>query len=411
MGKMEENTINKCADGNKAQAEAAYYDDEINLMDYFIVLLRYKRFICLSVVLPVLTAAVILFLLPQNYTVTYIYDVRNGAEDEAGGNASDWSLNEMSYDVLVSLFYSEENINKLSDKLRKEGHEKYAVQLTNNTQSREFVKFEAIPTFSDVSKLKTIDPDQLKKIRNIQASLLHITITGKTIEDMHQVSSVIRNNFENMTPLYSIQEQSSISIREYNNILADIDRNRFSLGLALKNNNKILAGLKMIDTGSLNTKSEGIVMQFDIGEQNQYLPLTYQIQAAESKAIRQKEDIITNEEKYSYYNDLLDINSRIFAELDSKRTVDYTLAQFKSFLTGLMNTCEKSPLKDYLNSYIRKIENRIEASKPVTEKPEVSPVAKGTIKKIGFVFLITLTLSTFAVFLKQGLEKNRNQTS
>jgi len=67
--------------------------------------------------------------------------------------------------------------------------------------------------------------------------------------------------------------------------------------------------------------------------------------------------------------------------------------------------------KDYLSSYIKKIENRISASKPVTENPEVYPVARGTAKKSGIVFVIAFMIAVFAVFLREGLEKNKAQIS
>jgi hypothetical protein len=135
------------------------------------------------------------------------------------------------------------------------------------------------------------------------------------------------------------------------------------------------------------------------------LPLSYQIQAAESKRIGLEGNIKASEEKYNYYKDLLDLNSRIFAELNNNLSSDYTIEQFKLFLTGLVAGYEKPQLKDYLNSYIRKIENRISTSKPITEKPQIHPIAKRTVKKSGIVFVIAFMIAVFAAFLREGLEK------
>ena len=45
------------------------------------------------------------------------------------------------------------------------------------------------------------------------------------------------------------------------------------------------------------------------------------------------------------------------------------------------------------------------AGKPVAEKPGICPIAKGTGKKTGIVFVIAFMLSVFTVFLREGLEK------
>jgi hypothetical protein len=225
------------------------------------------------------------------------------------------------------------------------------------------------------------------------------------------MSSVIRDNIEDIFPLYTVREQLSAYIKEYNNNLAGIERSRFDLGLALKDVNEILAGLKKVNTGIPNDIQANIVLQFNVGEQSQYLPLSYQIQASESKRIALEGNIKANEENYKYYKDLLDLNNRIFAELNSSLSSDYTIEQFKSFLTGLVAGYEKPQLKDCLNSYIRKIENGISASKPITEKPQIYPIAKRTVKKSGIVFVVSLMIAVFSAFLREGLEKNRARVS
>jgi hypothetical protein len=373
-------------------------EDEINLIDYFAVLWKHKIFIFLATVLPALIIAVILMLSPRNYTATSIYDVR-------GDDTSDWNLNEINYAILLNRFYSEENLKKLSDSLQKNGLEKYTGQLNHGDQLRIFVKFEATPPFLDISKLKVTDPGQLNKLRDMRALLLKAIITGNSIEDLYKLSSLIRDNIENTILLYMVQEQLLTSIREYNNKLADIECNRFALELALKSNNETMAGLKAIDAGPINNKQDGIVLQFDIGGQNQFLPLTYQVQAAGSKQVELQKTIQLNEEKYINYKDLLDLNTKILAELGNRLPSGYTTEQFKSFLIGMVPSYEKPQLKDYLNSYIKRTENRISASRPVTEKPEISPLAKGTVKKGGLVLAIMLMVSVCSAFLREGLGK------
>jgi hypothetical protein len=414
MNSSENDGSNKQAADNDVHGKANIYEDEINLMDYFLVLWKRKWFIFLVTVLPALIVGITLLLLPRNYKETYVYDVKaaNVYNVEAANDLGGWDLDEKNYEMLLSRFYSEENLDKLIDKSQKNGLEKYVKQIGNSSeQSGKFIEFEAVPPFLDLSKLNVTDPEQLNKIRSMKALLLKVTITSKSKEDIHKISSVIRDNIENVLPLYITREQLSAYVKEYNNNLADIERNRFGLELALKDVNEILAGLKKINAGVQGEKLDNIVLQFNVGEQSQYLPLSYQIQAAESKRIELEGNIKANEENYKYYKDLLDLNNKIFAELNNKLSSDYTADQFKSFLTGLVDVYEKPQLKDFLNSYIRKIENRILVSKPITEKPQIYPIAKRTAKKSGIVFVIAFVVSVFSAFLLEGLKKSQVKTS
>jgi hypothetical protein len=404
--------------GKNIHEESSIYEDEINLIDYFIVLRKRRYFIFLGSVLPAMIVGVFFFLLPRNYEVTYAYDVRGDVD--IPNDVDSWKLNEKNYNLLVDSFYSEENLNRLTDDLRKEGFKEYAGQISNSDNtSGKLIQFEVFPQFLDFSKANITNfdfskssitiSDQLKQIRNMEALLLKVTIVGKPKENMYKISSVILNNIENVIPLYIAQKQLSTSIIQYNASLAGIERNRFSLELSLQKTNKVLASLKEVSIGIPANKQENIVLQFNVGEQSQYLPLDYQIQAAESEKINLEENIKANEGKYKYYKDLLDLNNRIHTELGGKLTSKYSEEQFKAFLNDLAASCEKQEMKDYLSSYIRKIDNGVLAYKPVTEKPWIYPVAKGTRKKSGIVFAAALMISVFTAFLLEGSKKNRTQ--
>ena len=398
-------------DLKEVQGEANTYEDEINLIDYFIVFWKRKYFILMGSVLPALIVGIVFFLLPRNYKATYVYDVRNDVEFP--NDVDSWNLNEKNYNLLISSFYSGGNLNRLIDSLRKNGIEGYAGQISgNNDALSKFVQFEVIPPFLDASKFNVTNPSQLKQIRNIGALLLKLTIIGNPREDIYKISSVIRDNIENVVSLYIVQGQLLTCMMKCNNLLADIENNRFGLGLSLKETNEVLAGLKEVSIRAPISRQDNIVLQFNVGEQSQYLPLDYQIQATESKKVELEGNIRTNQEKYKNYKDLQDLNNRILAELNNKLSSDnYTIEQFKAFLNGLVAGCEEGEMKDFLNSYIRRIDNKIIANKPITEKPEIYPIAKGTVKKSGIVFAVSLMIAVFAAFLSEGLAKNRARLS
>ena len=403
MANLENDDSNKQTKGNNAQEEANIYEDEINLMDYFFVLWKHKLLILLGTLLPTLLVGITLFFYPRTYKVSYVYDISN------------WDINEKNYRVLCSRFYSEYNLNKIIDELKKNKLVEYAERMrkASDSEVRKFIELEVSPPFIDVYGLKITNPDQLEKLGGMKAFLLDMTMTGKPIGDLSKMALVMKENFEQVAPLYIIQKQLSIDIREYNNQLGSIERSKFGLELDLKNNIEILAGLKKIDVTTLDKKGGEIVLQFDVGGRSQYLPLSYQIQAIESKIVALQGKLKADEANYKYNKDLLDLNAKIIVDLNSKLASgnDYTINQFKIFLINLVGKCEKPELKDYLASYIKKIENRISVGIPVSENPRVYPVAKGTIRKSTIVFIVFLVISVFISFVLEGSKKRQFRIS
>ncbi len=422
MASLENDSLKKQIADDDVKEESSIYEDEINLIDYFRVLWKRRYFIVLCSVLPALIVGLFFFFSPRNYEVTYVYDVRDDVRgdvrDDVRGDVRDdisnWNLNEKNYNILINRFYSEENLNKIINVLRENGLNEYAELLRNAGNSldalKNLLKFEAVPSYADLSEAKITDPEQLEQIQKLKAQLLNMTIVGEPKEDLLKIASVIRSNLENVIPTYMIQERLSANIRTDKTMMADIESNRFSLELTLKINKSTLEKLKSIKTQTPDKTESNIILHFDVGGRSD-LPIEYQIQAAESRMIQLEETIKENEEKYQYYKNLLDLNEKLFAEVKNKALSDYTIQQFRLFLLESVKEVEKEELKDYLSSYTKRIENRIAASVPVTENPGTYAVSKGTAKKSVIVFVAALMMSVFVAFLLEGLKKSQAQAS
>jgi len=238
-----------------------------------------------------------------------------------------------------------------------------------------------------------------------------MTVVGRPKNDIPKISLVIRDNLENVISVYTVEQQLTAAARRLRASVAENEENSFELQLALKTDKAVLAKLKNIKTPVSDGGASSIALQFDISGKTEYLPVEYQIQATESKITQVEGEIAANEERYGYYKNLLALNEKLLAELKNKTSSYYTIQQFHSFLTALVNSYESKELKSYLNSYIKRIENRISASAPVTGKPSVSAVAKGTAKKSGIVLAISLMISIFAAFLLEGIQKSQGVTA
>jgi len=389
------------------QAEANTYEDEIYLIDYFRVLWKRKYLIVLGSVLPALVVGLILFFSSRNYTITYVYDVK----DQGFYDVKDQGIYDVE-DQCIYRFYDAENMDRIVTKLEANGLNKYAKLIsTAGTREdlRQLVSFEVLPPYMGLFRVKVeaADPDKLERIRQLKAQLLKVTMVAGPKKDIREISLVIRDNIENVIPVYSAEEGIINTLRGYKAEMASIEKNRFDLELVLRTNKAVLAKLKNIKIGALDKNEGNVTLQFDVSDRSEYLPLEYQIQATESKIIELEGQVAANEEKYTYYKDLLTLNGKLLAELKKNTSSHYTIQHFHSFLIDLVDGYKDKELKDYLSSYIKKIENRISVSAPVTERPKASPVPRGVTKKSTIVFAICLMISVFAAFLSEGIEKGQ----
>ena len=429
MEELKQGVSKSQLDSTSVPEKATIDADEINLIDYFRVLWKRKSLILLGSILPALIFGVILFLWPKMYKVTYTYDVKDQSvydvKDqslydvenqslydlrEPSYDVSNWNLDEKNYNVLLSKFYSTGNINKIVGKLREKSLDRYA-ELIDKAKNREdlkkFVDFEVLPSYVDLSKIKVIEVDKLERLRQLKALLLNMTIVARPNNDIGVIASVVRDNFENIIPVYLVAEHLKTDTRRRKANMADIEENKFVQELTLKTNKEALTKLKNVKTVLADESESRIALQFDISGKTEYLPIRYQVQAAESKIVDIEREISTNEAKYDYYRDLLALNEKLLTELKNNTSSYYTIQQFQSFLAGLISSYEGKTLKDYLNSYIKKIENRIAVGVPITEKPKVCAVSKGTAKKSAIIFVVCLMISVFAAFLSEGLRETK----
>lgn len=372
-------------------------DDEITLVDYVRVLWKRKCLILLGSVLPALAFGLVIFSLPRDYKVTYTYDM---------------GLNEKEYKTLLDKFYSGENLERVISKLEENGLNKYAgriAQATVDELKGKLVGFEVSPSFFETMEtLKTADVKDIEDIQRARGTLLVMIIRGRPQKDMATISSIVRNNFEKIIPMYSVKQRLNTTIIGLKSDMAAIEENRYTLELDLAKKRAILTKLKGLRPEDSSQITSDIILQFEnVGSNSAYLPLAYQVQAVESTIIDLEENIKANEQKYGYYSSLLSLNQRLFDEVKKAESPYYTIQQYHPFLTSILNDYEDKELVDYLSAYIKKIENSISANIPIMDVPKLYPVPKGTVKKIAIVFAISLMIVIFSAFLSEGMEKSR----
>ncbi|GAH24457.1 unnamed protein product, partial [marine sediment metagenome] len=80
-----------------------------------------------------------------------IYDVK----ERSIYDVSNWSLNEKNYRMFLDKFFNKENIDKIANKLRENGLNRYARLISGGGgYLKEFVYFDVWPPYTDISKAK-----------------------------------------------------------------------------------------------------------------------------------------------------------------------------------------------------------------------------------------------------------------
>jgi hypothetical protein len=403
MASSENGGFNRLGTHSNVQREADIYEDEINLMDYFLVLWKRKWFIFLASVLPALVVALTIFLSPRGYKIAYTYNM---------------GLGEKAFKVLEDQFYSTENLEKLIEKLQVSGFNEYAKKVAGvgtYEALKGIVSFEILPSyFKVIEPLKVKNLDELEKFQQAKGTLLVMCVGAKSGENIQEIASVCRKNFEQIIPLYSEREELNNKIIDLKENMAAIEEARYTLNLELERKKSTLEKLKNSGSENLDRLPSSIILQFNnVGDSNNitYLPLPYQIQAAETQIINLEEQIRANKEKYDYNAGLLDLNEKLISYVKKVIPSYCTLEQFHLFLNNTLEVYKDQELLDYLNAYIKRIENKIANVIPLVERPKVYPIAKGTAKKSAIVFAIALMLSVFIAFLLEGLKKSQARAS
>ena len=378
-------------------AEGVAFDgdaDEIDLMDYFVLLWRHKYLIIAGSILPALIIGLVLFFSPHDYKLTYTY--------------SNWELDDKNFEMFLDGFYGGENLDRMIGRLKNAGFEKYAVSIGNaGARGREslqkLILFEGWPPYMDLSKMTGRDASQMEELRKLTCLLVKMTITAKPQSDVAAIASIVRNNVENVTPLFDIEGELISEINEYRMKMAQIEETRFGLTLSLKTKTNVLAQLKNIKVEVPDTNETNFTLQFDVGNQSEYLPLAYHIRAAETGIVELKEEVRQKEEEYTHYEELTALNEKLLAEIRNSKSSEYIVGQFHSFLSDLAGSSEKTEVKDYLAAYIKKLENRMLSRVPVTDTPKTYSLGRGTVKKTGIAFAVFLMVSVFAAFLREAV--------
>jgi len=365
-------------------------EDEINLEGIIRVLWKYKLYIVLACCVIMGIYFISIFMKPRNCKITFTYTKQ---------------LDDAALRVLEDIFYSNDNIGRIIEELRQNGFDAYANKLLNTKTRQELEKlifFENYPTRQENANNKESPPT---------STLLCLSINANEQKNISNLFQIIKNNFKAVIPLYAEKERLTRKIISIKKNLAEIDENRYQQNIQKASKSAVLEKLNKLEDLAEKVPGSNVVLQFnEIRESANYLPLSYQKQAAKIQLINIEEKMNTENELYNYDSALLNLNEKILAYMENAISSGSTLTLFKSYLLSLMEEYKDNIiLKDYLNSYIRQIEIKLSEQRPVVNNPKIFVSERSGFTKTAAVFITSLIFAVLTAFVFEALQKNQKQ--
>jgi len=383
---------------------------ELDLLDYLKVILKHKIAILLCSLIPAIGVGLYLSFLPMYYQRTFSYETQGQLSDATEDLNSDiygWNLNRKRFAILLESFYETTNINQIINALSKEKFEFFANCLKDAKSKNnlaQIIKFETIPKFIKLSKVPRKNPIHLKEAMSLQAAILKMTITGKSKTDILAISSLIRENFENIiitNNVKKILEQSNVDIYgEFDRI----DARKLVLGFKTQREGFLLESFKNLKSSEVADKE---LFPLILHDRTEYMPVSSQIHASEIKLINYQAEILIIDKQRESIRELLVLNEILLAKLDEPVSVNSKEQAFLSHIYSLLKANKKTEEAVYLRGLAEKIEGMAAMVKPVTTEPYTYIVDKGVYKKSAIVFAVMFITTLIAAFLVEGFKRDK----
>lgn len=330
-------------------------------------------------------------------------------------------MNAPTLQKLLDRFYSSENRQRLFEKFQEHQLESASAQILQAEGPADLVHFltlRATPNYIDYAQKQNMKlsfertwADNIEKLEKLTAEFLVLNVQGIPAEEMEQGLPLIRHNLEEQLPLYKVQDHWVDNRLHNSNLLAEFDATRQSLALELQRLEQTLAQLKAIPPKPAHDDSYQLQIQVDSkNPRSHLLPLPLQIQSYEAEIVEKKEHIADRNRRHqlrSQYNALL---VTMLAMVDRQLKNQGDLAGLLADMAQARDQQTQDLAKEFLTSHIRMVESARLNQRPLTEKASISPIAKGTVTKTLFVFVVLLLVGILAVGLEDFAKRQQPST-
>lgn len=360
-------------ESNHSHPMADRDDRPINLIVYLLILWRHKGLFLFCLFLPMVLLGVTYLLSENDYQSYLRYDIRN------------WDLTQEDALLLMDRFYANAS----------------PVWMVGMSEA-EFMEVRANiwPKLKPNSAYRPA-PDN-------KAEFLEIAFSGGSREHLENKMAVIRRYFEQFVQLYSFRESLLRQEINWRSQITLLEEEIVGMELQIEIQKALFerfSGMSVIgNEANVFHEREWIEGQFDLGQKTEFLPISYQIRAAQIRIAQLEEEREGKKVLRSRYDHMLSVIDFLLTELCAISS-DNTLDRLHDRLVEILNAEKDETTEQFLSSFRRNVENRITSFQLAVPGP-VSLIALDRLR-IGFLTLIgALVLSVVVVLLWEGIRSS-----
>lgn len=369
--------------------------ENTTIYDYFYIVIKHKFLILACAIVAVVVAAAAFKLMFQRYSINYTYNK--------------WDTTYFNYELFLDRFYSEENIDWLINQLRKAGCDDYASRLEDSRESGrteifKYINFRIWPENLQNMKLEFLSMDNIRELADFPVRMMRVGIINGKNQELKTVGEIVRNNVENRLPLYNLNDSIVTAMIGFRHEMSQIQRSRQVSLMEIEKEQAILEKLSKIPNDiDAQPNNTGIMLQMDLSEQSDFMPLEYQKRAAQARIINKQEQMNLNKSEEEYYRHLLELYSKILSIVSNGNQTDISLNELVEKITELQLKSTNNITQDHLNAFLRDIEIVIARSTPATQTPKLQRTG-GFNKVLILSLAIGILGGIMASFVLEGIK-------
>lgn len=303
------------------------------------------------------------------------------------------SLDAKSVAIFFGRFYSQDNVQRLSEQLTNSGAPKTASWL-NSVNSEELwrssIDLEVVPGYIDYrnkSNLKiTLErswADNIEKLEDLKAELLQVNVTGTERTETESCVQAVRANVEQQLALYWVRDELLRQLHHQRMELAGLQRlEPHSTWLAEK------GALTAESLAKINSPQNSPTIHVELSQvRPDILPVTMQAQYFEAESIRIEHESTFRANMMTLHQLLIALRSDSIKAIDTLLETGGTVQDYLDYCRNL----ETDPLvASHLDSDYQYAAALQDNFSPVNPDPLIIREPRGTVAKAAFAFLIGL---------------------
>lgn len=345
-----------------------------SFVDYCGVLWRYKCWILSAALLLTVLVGGAIYSQPTCHTMGCHYEI-DGTYTQ--------------FEILKLYFFSDVNQKRIAQAVGKQGF-----QGLLDLKQHVFLELKHA-----VTKRKRFEGDKATP-----RIWLILRVRYESAEVTEKVMSVCRDNFENYLPLTLEENEIYETIEALKDARAAICNNRYSWQLQLRAKQAALEKLYQLEVAAEWEPFSVFAAQ---SLEASYFLTSSPVQIAQTGIIALEEKIRCEDDRYVYYQSLIDLHQVFLNELIARGDENYSVCQYQDFLTALLDGYPDETVSGYLRGYLQMIKSQAGARRPVLEVPVSRLTPKSVAQNMVIAFVLALLVSVFSVFVYEGSRSYR----